>query len=608
MHCPSKRLHASVALALLLSGCAPEPAAAALERLTDRQPAAAHEAVSLRRSLRQALVSGANAQLSFPLERCDWSALWLSLGVRASGGGPQTVEFEVDALRPGQAPTRLLSRSVESATGWSDAQVDLTPFAGEPLELVLRTRSDVAGASALWGNPVLVPRATTRPNVILISIDTLGTKHMGLHGYERDTTPALARFAEQAVVFEQAIAHQPWTLTSHASLFTSTYPDTHGTTLEQAFAGSLPLLPEELARAGYFTAGLVNNPYLNPKFGYERGYDLYDYDFRRQDRSDAEDGRRNRSVEESRERLLALLDAGLPRPFFFFLHLIDVHSDWVELPYESPVPFAQRFVEPGQEPVELSDGGWSATRLMLRANSGESELSPQQVERFAALYDGGVAYVDAALGVLFEELSARGLYDEALIVVLSDHGEEFVEHGRWLHTQGYDECLRVPLLIKLPAARHGGTRVAQQVELIDVLPTLLELLDLPAPAGGEGRSLVPLFSGAELAPRLAFAKGANQTLTPEDVYVARTGEWKLIWHLESGATELYDLAHDPGETRDVAGEEEQRVAALLEALTAHREGAAQVRARNADLDAGRVELSEGDRANLSNLGYVGDDE
>ena len=531
---------------------------------------------ALNKELRRALASPGCGQIDIPLGELTQDTLWTAFGVRRRGKSrePVAATFEIILRDSSGAEHRIaretidLPRGVRTST-WLERRVNVSSYQGQAKRIRLRTICDTPEIETLWARPLLYAGGDrgARPVVILISIDTLGAKHTSVYGYERQTTPGLERFAADAVVFEQAVTAQSWTLTAHVSLLTSLYPDTHRVSFERALAQEHPLLPELLGREGYVTLGLVNNPYLNPAVGYGRAFDLYNFDH---EHADERQRRIKRSVEESHQILERWIDGGLPRPFFLLYHLIDAHADWRDMPYEAPAPFADRFVPPELRDVRLSHSQGARASITRQIINGTVNLSARECAWAEALYDGGVAYTDHHLGRFFDLLRSYDLYDDALIVVTSDHGEEFLEHGRMFHTQGYEECVKVPLLIKFPRNKFAGRRVPNQVHLIDVMPTILDVIGLSSPEHAEGHSLLPVIEGQSHPESIVFAKGENYSMTPDDVYVARSERWKLIWRMASDRTELYDLKNDPGEQNDLASARPDQVTAMLERIEAHR--------------------------------------
>src|SRR5438309_2658193 len=301
------------------------------------------------------------------------------------------------------------------------------------------------------------------PNIILITVDTTRADRMGFLGSKLNATPNLDALAKQGVVFEQAYSQAPLAPVSHATIFTGTYPQFHTVTdFGHPLPSLLPSVPEILQKSGYHTAAFVGSLILDPKAnmapGFDRGFDYFDAGFH-QKRGPGET--RYNSIERRAGEVVAhaitWLSKNRASPFFIWVHLYDPHA-----PYDPPVPFDKQFKDP---------------------------------------YDGEIAYADSALGKLFAYLRQRGLYDGALVAVMSDHGESLGAHGEAMHGIFlYDETIHVPLLFKLPSALLAGRRVSTRVRLIDVAPTLLSMLSLPLPPTFQGESLVPLMKATSKTP------------------------------------------------------------------------------------------------------------
>ena len=312
------------------------------------------------------------------------------------------------------------------------------------------------------------PAPPARPSVVLVSIDTLRADHLGLYGYERDTSPFLDRFAAESLVCEFAWSPCPWTLVAHMTMLTGLFPDQHGvTTGERALADEIPLLAERLLAEGYRTIGLYHPVWVNARHGFQRGFDVF--------RSHGEADEAEQHLREE----LAGLDA--TRPFFLFLHLFDVHKGPIRENqhsiYPSPEPFQEMF-QPG------ATGKLPLVSWNLDPKNGE------QREAMTALYDGGIRYVDTKLEQWFGELERRGLLENALVFVTADHGENLLDRGRVLgHGSFWNEGIRVPLLVRHPRGLGAGTRVPENAHLGDVVPTVLDVLDLPADPRLPGSSL-----------------------------------------------------------------------------------------------------------------------
>ncbi len=445
-----------------------------------------------------------------------------------------------------------------------------------------------------------VSQIVTRPayqcsdcNVLLISIDTLRADHLHAYGYGRDTSPNIDRFARQAVLFEQGINTGGGTLPVHASMFTSLPPLVHGVWAdnEKALASERVTLAEQLRAAGYHTRGYTGGGFVQAKFGLGQGFDyFYDQggDFKLE---------------------LPLLNEWLvPHAggkFFLFLHTYDVHSGFDKLPYDHGKPFNDRFTAGFHGAFDGCRNGACASALLGAVNhritrgqlTAGQVFSPAEIEYMKGLYDGGIAYVDAQLGFLFEELKSLGLWDRTLIVLTADHGEEFAEHGRFLHEENFDEIARVPLMIRFPHGVYGGRRISELVSTLEVMPTILDVLGIPPNPEIQGRSLMPLIAGGREGRPWVYMAGALEKL--------RTPAWSLFVDPASGPWWLYDLRHDPGETVNVIHAHPETAAALyghyLEVRRHDLRGWRQLLPKGPD---GLVRLSQDDRARLRSLGYA----
>ncbi len=400
--------------------------------------------------------------------------------------------------------------------------------------------------------PIAAPPPTGRPNVIVYLIDALRADHLGCYGYPKAVSPAIDAFARQAVLFENAISQSSWTRSSVASIFTGLWPLTHGTNRRnQVLSDAALTLPEILRDHGYRTAAFIGNPNVSGAFGFKQGFDDYKCWI-----GDPVDGM------EVTEAALAWLDehAGEGRPFFLYLHTIDPHS-----PYDPPAAYRERFAPEVSEP-----GRYQPRRLRNRARSGRGELTDDLLAGMLGLYDAEIAFNDDAFGALRDGLEARGLFEEAVILLLSDHGEEFHDHGRLEHGQTlFDESLRVPMILKLGAA-GPALRLKQPVQHVDVLPTLLDALGLPPPAAMEGDSLLGRIAraggSAPAGPRRVFSylhlEGAARVSLID-------GDWKLIQHRAGDHLihpQLFDLSHDPLERTNLAGQRPLRTRYLTAAM------------------------------------------
>jgi arylsulfatase A-like enzyme len=301
----------------------------------------------------------------------------------------------------------------------------------------------------------------SKPNVIFLMLDTTRADNLGIYGYERNTSPNLDAFAKESWLFKHAITAAPWTPPSVAGMLSGLYPASHSfmppNSREQAKANvsqlsqSVLTLPEILKAQGYQTYGVSPNPWITKEFGFAQGFDAFEYHPRAQAEALTKVG--IRAIEQMTQK---------DEPFFLYLHYLDPHET-----YDPPARYAKMFSGP------------------LKRHDYSEEM-----QRKLGLYDGEIAYMDQWLGALFKFLKDKGLYDDAIIVVVGDHGEQFMEHGEISHgNQLVNPELHVPLIIR--TGKGAAPRVIDYaVSNIDVFPTILELVGLHAPAGYQSISLL----------------------------------------------------------------------------------------------------------------------
>ncbi len=406
------------------------------------------------------------------------------------------------------------------------------------------------------------------PNIILITVDTTRADRMGFLGCKKGLTPNLDVLARQGVVFEKAYSQAPLTPVSHATIFTGTYPQFHTVTdFGHPLPALLPFVPEILQKTGYHTAAFIGSLILDPKAnmapGFDRGFDFFDAGFHPK-RGPTED--RYHSVERRAGDVvghaIGWMNKNRQSPFFIWIHLYDPHA-----PYDPPAPFDKRFADD---------------------------------------YDGEIAYADSALGKLFSYLRQRGLYDRALIAMMSDHGESLGAHGESMHGIFlYDETIRVPLVFKLPGDLLAGRRVGSRVRLVDVAPTLLSMLSLPLPPTFQGESLVPL-----MKPSMKSGQKPTADLPAyaETDYPHRAFGWSSIRSMRTGKylfvraprRELYDESRDQGAEHNLAVTSPAVAETLQAQLDQFREHTSSYHEKPEP-----ASVSSEQSENLSALGYVG---
>jgi arylsulfatase A-like enzyme len=383
------------------------------------------------------------------------------------------------------------------------------------------------------------------PNVVVVVVDALRADHLGCYGYARPTSPFVDGLAERGVLFEAAVSASSHTVPATLSLLTATYPRRHGNQFfpeTQSFRAPKrrvrPQLPEALTPAaerfravGYRTAAVVANPWLDPRYGFDRGFEHYRYVAKSADESDHPSAA---SVNEEAERLLrSWLDGGNRSApgFFLYLHYMNTHN-----PYQAPQRYRDRFVS--------GDG-----RYVYR-NGPVEELAREDLEHTRAWYDAAIRGLDDQIRDLFQMLERLDLAGSTLVVFTADHGDEFHEHGGLGHgITLYQEVVRVPLLFVHPDLREHARRIRVPVSTVDVLPTVLEWVGADPPEGLDGISLWPWIVGAGQPP-------ADRALVSElgNLKAVRLGPHKGIQARSDAAARIFDLAADPGERRPLAAD------------------------------------------------------
>jgi arylsulfatase A-like enzyme len=390
-----------------------------------------------------------------------------------------------------------------------------------------------------------------RLNLVIIGVDTLRRDHLGCYGYEVEASPHIDRLASRGVVFEDVVAQSPWTLPSFATVFTSLYPTQHNAGFLEPGAGpfgnrmrtAFPPLAMILLKQGYSTGAIINAPALAPEFGVDRGFEFYDttprWDQRRAD--------------EVTEDALSWIDMNKENPFFIFVHYFDPH-----LTYEPLAPYDTIF-DPDYAGKLGSVFGRETYFGMQEALAVEGDpVVEADWNHIRALYDGEIAFTDRAVGELLEGLDERGLSENSLVVFLSDHGEEFFDHDGFEHGHTlYDELIKIPLIFSLPGIVPEGVRISQQVRLLDVLPTVLDLMGITWKTHMEGSSLWSLMGNEGLVEDAKVALLPQQFAYSESMLYGTEKKsvtaypWKLIYDTVSDEQMLFNLAQDPGEHQNL---------------------------------------------------------
>lgn len=500
-------------------------------------------------------------------------------------GGQEIVFREV--VKP-RRRNRWLDREVR-LDAWAESTVRLT-FEAKLLDSQKLSPADVGEVFPLWANPVLASgrRGGEATNIILIVVDCLRADHVGVYGYPQPTTPNIDRLANDGVVFDKAFATAESTLPTHMSMFTGLLPSFHGASNRTELSRSVPYISELLRESSFQVDAVVSGGYLSQHFGFHRGFHTYHY-------------LNQPHATEVIDLALGVLERAAGSKNFLFVHLGDVH--W---PYRPAPDFLERFQIRPQNTDYLLD-----KVIQQKAPDG-----PQEVAQIETLYDAEIAYADEEIGRFFDELKKSGLYDSSLIMVTADHGEAFYEHGRWQHsTLLYDENIHIPLVVKWPGNSVTG-RVAAQVSQTKIFNTILE----EAGIGSESLGSTGL---KHFAAEQKDVDGAQPVVSeciagfiPEAGAIRRISlradDHKYIATFKTTAEsqteiaevlkeELYDLARDPGELRNLLQEEPPDIELYRQQLDAYLSEAREFeRGRKGEtliLDETMVE-------HLKSLGYV----
>jgi arylsulfatase A-like enzyme len=488
------------------------------------------------------------------------------------------------------------------------------------------------------GDPEPGPRrAAGRPNVLLLSLDTLRADHLSSYGYERATSPRIDALAEGGVRFEDCVSTSSWTLPAHLSMLTGLEVSAHGVCDDRLWdrtGEAVPLrgtfVSEVLQQAGWRTAGFHTWKYVDARFGFGPGFEVYErighsvyshpvHASRLRAMRSAGDEAGIRAWAEAEpelfdphrptagdavDRALSWLEdwreAPDDRPFFIFLHLFDIHDDYVP-----PPPFDTLF-DPDY------DGPIDGRRVASPNGPVHPGMAPRDLEHLVALYDGEIAWVDSQVGRVLDWLDGAGLTEDTLVLLTSDHGEEFFEHGGKLHRRTLErESIHVPLIVRYPGVVPAGRVASAPASIADIPSTVYALLDLPAPQGLSGVDLSAAWRRDEELPErdlvselVLFEPGRPPTWR---VGLHRSGEQLTLEHEGAGLrARSHDLRRDPSGAGPGSRlqADAPSVRGRLEAARTHL---AACRAASLPRGERAAPLDDVERTELSMMGYAGGD-
>ncbi|HET7747520.1 MAG TPA: sulfatase-like hydrolase/transferase [Vicinamibacteria bacterium] len=551
-------------------------------------------------------------------------------------GSPEEepVTFRVTVRKGGEERT-VLAHTVTTAHRWERRTADLSAFAGDTVDLALSTTAARAGTLGFWGSPTVRQRSSRRAGgppqvVILMQGDTLRTDHLDVYGYARETAPTLKRLAGEGVLFRHAITQTSWTKAATPSIMASLFPTSHGVLgITDRLPASATTIAEVYRKAGYATVSFSSVPFTGQFTNLHQGFE----ELHEVESTAGRAGPRGaKTAREYVDRLTEWLDAHPDRPVFVYLHVFDPHA-----PYEPNRPFDTLYADPKGREQFL---GWMEKLrktvkdpfMAQRGMATPQDLAEAGIDRDAFIryckdwYDGSIRGMDTEIARLVERLETLGLRDRSLLAFYADHGEEFHEHGRMWHGLGvYGEMIRVPLILWGPGHVPRAVEVAEPVQLVDVMPTLLDLSGLKTPPEAQGQSLRPLVFGTASSPVGGIDKPAprgwnrrpliaekhpagtgNDFPNASLSYAIMDGRWKLIHNVarppEVPEYELFDFYADPHDQKNLAAAHADEVQRLARVLGTWRQWAQNARLKP-DSDATKG-MSAEQLEQLRSLGYI----
>ena len=454
---------------------------------------------------------------------------------------------------------------------------------------------------------ISVGGCTRRPNIVLISIDSLRADHVGAYGYAKPTTPAIDKLAEEGAIFRRTVSTTSWTLPAHVALLTGQPDSVHGVVMPYRRLGRKAVtLADHLSESGYRTVGFYSGPFLHPVFGFDQGFDDYVdcTSYRLGDTLPADGEASAKAIRESHaishgdvtnptvlKSFVDALEQTDRRPFFFFVHLWDVHYDFIP-----PPPYDRMF--DANYDGDVTGGQFRHSDLV------RPDMAKRDLEHVIALYDGEIRSTDDTIGAMLEALESRGLDDRTLVVVTSDHGEEFFDHGDKGHRNTlYEEVVRVPLVMWYPKVIRPGS-VDEVTGIIDIAPTILAVAGVPAMKSAVGVSLEAAL--VEQPASVSQPRPYLSELRAPPMSAVRVDDKKLIVDHRKDTVAYFDLAEDPLENSPVTEHQQPEVASeiarLKNLIMAMKRRYAQLGNELADVEEAKID--EQTTEELRSLGYL----
>lgn len=574
--------------------------------------------VRLGTEIRTTLYAHTPSRISYPSVALPAKAvLQVGLGVAgtvntgaasAPAGESGSVRFEIIVVADGKKET-VLDKRFSADDHWHDEEISLERFGGKSVQIILHAVGATPQAVAFWANPMLYEPVPDAPVVVLYLIDTLSAEHLQLYGYERDTAPNLTKLAKENAWFEPAFSNAPRTIESIPDMMLSMPTERHGVHQNSTMAApELVTLAEMMRDAGYATASFCTNVNAGPRQGMDQGFDHffdeigYFWDV---------EGDRTVPLEKAADWIAHHRD----RPIFLYVHTAEPHA-----PYTPPEGYGGFFDKDYAGPIDGTFDPQKGFHAIVTPNGRSDAERRRDLQHVVALYDEEIRYADARFAAFYELLGKGGLAGRANVMVVADHGEEFLQHGQLEHGMNlHNEQTRIPFLFIGPRAQGRG-QIAKSAQLFDVMPTILDLAGVGPPYAMSGESLLAAVDGkAAKGPesRDIFASNHNYRAQHLIEYsIIRDHRWKLIYGfrpLATGASPdaaagmpprsnfaLYDIQADPHERNNLLAHEPKTARELALALVKWREAnpAYDVKASAAPFTAAEIR-------NLEAGGYLG---
>lgn len=527
------------------------------------------------------LLAPPNSHFKFPVRIPANAILEFTYGIRRDNEllsrkkGTRSVTFTI-VLESKNEKKEIFEETLtigsERALVFDYKKLDLSEYAQEDVIFYFQTRGN-SQALAGWFNPAIyVPQEATK-NILLISLDTLRADHVGCYGYERDTSPNIDKLAKDSAVFLNTFATAPWTLPSHVSLMTSLNCINHQVYhKEQKMDPTILTLADVLRKNDYFNGAITGGGFVKGSFGFNKGFDSYRVSGSLNTFDSA-----HKICEASKNWIRSHAD----RNFFLFVHTYQIHS-----PYASPSPYNEHFLADDAEYKRFNQ-----RKFRFYQEDRYLPVTDKLRQNIIDLYDSGILYTDHALiKGLVEELKALEIYDNTMIILLSDHGEEFYEHKAWAHSHSvYNEIIKVPLIIKFFASKHAGVIIKKYARLIDVMPTILDELKIAYPDQySDGETLLNLLDNGnqrdgeriflselvtdpidgKIPPKTAINQGHNKLIINDEFNPENIAYFNFP-PPEMEKFETYDLEADPGESANLVFSNPDLTRRLLKFMEIH---------------------------------------